>query len=131
MTGETNLEVLLRSMKPELQAGTYVFATVDASTNTTGLAPRMVFEEQEGKTLILLQEMAEKHGIAAEFPCRMITLNIHSALDAVGFLAKITNLLADLGMGVNPVSAFYHDHLFVPDDRAEDALQALKTLSGN
>lgn len=131
MTGETNLEALIKSMEPVLQPGTYVFATVDPSIDTSSLTPRMIFEEEEGKTLILLRETAEKNEIAAEFPCRMITLNIHSALDAVGFLAKITNALASLEMGVNPVSAFYHDHLFIPEDRAEDAMRALKRLSGN
>lgn len=31
---------------------------------------------------------------------------------------------------VNPVSGFYHDHLFVPDGREQDALAILKTLAG-
>jgi hypothetical protein len=32
-------------------------------------------------------------------------------------------------MGVNPVSAFYHDHLFVPVERAEEALAMLRQLA--
>jgi uncharacterized protein len=40
------------------------------------------------------------------FACRMITLNVHSSLEAVGFLAAITRQLAQAGMGVNPASAF-------------------------
>jgi hypothetical protein len=59
----------------------------------------------------------------------MVTLNIHSSLEAVGFLAAITTRLATAGMGVNPVSAFYHDHLFVPADRAEEALELLMELA--
>ena len=55
----------------------------------------------------------------------MITLNIHSALDAVGFIAKIASRLAELDMGVNPVAGFYHDHLFIPVKRAEDAMMEL------
>ncbi|RVA88555.1 ACT domain-containing protein, partial [Mesorhizobium sp. M7A.F.Ca.CA.004.02.1.1] len=65
----------------------------------------------------------------ASFRCRMVTLNIHSSLEAVGFLAAITTRLAAAGMGVNPVSAFYHDHLFVPADRAEEALELLVGLA--
>jgi len=38
---------------------------------------------------------------------------------------RITKPLAAAGMGVNPVSAFYHDQLFVPADRAEEAVQIL------
>jgi hypothetical protein len=59
----------------------------------------------------------------------MVTLNVHSALEAVGFLARITARLAGLGMGVNPVSAFFHDHLFVPEARAAEALEALRAMA--
>jgi hypothetical protein len=37
--------------------------------------------------------------------------------------------LADAGISVNAVSAFYHDHLFVPDHRAEEALCLLPKMS--
>lgn len=129
MAGETNLEKLLATMRPELQPGVYVFATVDHDFDTAGLSPRMIFQESEGKTLILMQETAEQSAIDFEFPCRMITLNVHSSLDAIGFLAAITAKLAALGMGVNPVSGFFHDHLFVPVDRADDAMRALETFA--
>lgn len=129
MSGETNLGKLLRSMQPVLHPCIYVFATVDRAFDSTGLAPRMTFEETEGKTLILLQETTVSNNIDHEFPSRMITLNIHSSLDAVGFIAAIATKLASLGMGVNPVAAFHHDHLFVPADRADDAMRALNELS--
>ena len=60
----------------------------------------------------------------------MITLDIHSSLAAVGFLAAVAGHLAGHGMGVNPVSGYYHDHLFVPEDRADDAMRALHALAG-
>jgi len=59
----------------------------------------------------------------------MITLNIHSSLEAVGFLAVITTHLAKLDIGVNPVSGFYHDHLFIPEDKASVVMVALAELS--
>lgn len=129
MSGEHDLETLIKSMQPKLQPDTYVFATVPASFDASHLSPRMMFQEAEGKTLILAKSDADAASIAYEFPCRMITLNVHSALDAVGFLAKITSKLASLGMGVNPVSGFYHDHLFIPEDRAEDAMRTLVAMT--
>ncbi|MEL6508177.1 MAG: ACT domain-containing protein [Pseudomonadota bacterium] len=129
MSGETNLDALLQGMSADLADGVYVFATVAKGWVPQNVMPRMMFEEAEGMTLIMLRADAEAHGIAYEFPCRMITLKIHSALDAVGFLARITTTLAAEGMGVNPVSGFYHDHLFVPEGREEDAIAALKALS--
>ena len=44
-------------------------------------------------------------------------------------LAAILPRLAAAGIGVNPVSAFHHDHLFVPSDRAEDALAILSGIA--
>lgn len=89
----------------------------------------MVFKETEGTTLIVLKSEAETHGLSYEFPCRMITLNIHSSLEAVGFMARIATELAKHDMGVNPVSGFFHDHLFVPDGRERDAIEILKRLA--
>ena len=130
MTGETNLKTLLASMTPELLAGTYVFATLAPGiAQPEGLAPMMIFREREGVTLIVTEDAASAAGLTASFRCRMVTLNIHSSLEAVGFLAAITTRLAAAGMGVNPVSAFYHDHLFVPADRAEEALDLLRQLA--
>ena len=129
MPGERSLELLIQSMEPILHPETYLFCTVDENVNLADIDPIMQFREAEGQTAIIEKSKAELHKIGGEFPCCMITLNIHSALDAVGFLAVITTHLAKLGMGVNPVSAFYHDHLFVPADRADDALLALQSLT--
>ena len=129
MAGEQSLELLLQSMEPILHPEIYVFCTVGQNVDITDIDPIMQFREAEGLTLIIEKTKAQLQQLEGEFPCRMITLNIHSALDAVGFLAVITTQLATLGMGVNPVSAFYHDHLFVPADRAEEALRALQGLT--
>jgi hypothetical protein len=51
--------------------------------------------------------------LEAIFPCRKVTLGVHSSLDAVGFMAAVTTRLAKIDIGVNPVSGFYHDHLYV------------------
>jgi hypothetical protein len=129
MSGETNLDQLVKSMSAVLVDGLYVFATIAADQKVAGLAPRMMFEEAEGTTYILLKSEAEAYGLAYEFPCRMITLNIQSSLEAVGFMARIATELAKQDMGVNPVSGFYHDHLFVPDGREQDAMRVLKEMS--
>ena len=130
MGGETRLETLLGSMQPELRPGTYVFASVPSGDpRRKGIMPMMSFREEEGETLILSMAEAEAAGLSHAFPCRMITLTIHSALDAVGFLAAITARLAAAGIPVNPVSAFHHDHLFVPEERAADVMEVLKAIA--
>ena len=129
MVGEKSLDVLLSSMTAKLVEGLYVFVTLKDREVPTTLAPRMMFKEAEGTTLIVTKEEAEAAALDYEFPCRMITLEIHSSLEAVGFLARITTELAKANMGVNPVSGFYHDHLFVPDGRQDDALRILQRIA--
>ena len=129
MTGETDLNALLATMSARLVDGLFVFATLADNVLPDGLTPRMTFHEAEGLTLIVLKDDADAHRLDYDFPCRMITLDVHSALEAVGFLARITTALAAHGMGVNPVSAFYHDHLFVPDGREDEALAVLQDLA--
>ncbi len=129
MSGETNLNKLIGSLSAVLVDGLYVFAIVRRDQLPSDLIPRMSFEEAEGTTLIILKSEAEKHALPYEFPCRMITLNIHSSLEAVGFMATIASELAKYEMGVNPVSGFFHDHIFVPDGREGDAMKALQQLA--
>ncbi|UTH45648.1 ACT domain-containing protein [Loktanella salsilacus] len=129
MTGETNLDELIRSMSAVLVEGLYVFVTAQHDQKLDGIEPRMTFREAEGTTYILLKSEAETHGLSYEFPCRMITLNIHSSLEAVGFMARIATELAKHDMGVNPVSGYFHDHLFVPDGRQDDAMKVLNEMA--
>lgn len=129
MSGESNLDRLIASMSAELVDGVYVFTTLADGAPLPAITPRMMFREAEGTTLILLKSEAEAFGLTYEFPCRMITLNVHSSLEAVGFMARIATALAKHDMGVNPVSGFFHDHLFVPEGREADAMNALEAMS--
>lgn len=116
-------------MAPALSPETYVFTTVKGDQPASQVPHIMRFEEAEGTTYILKHEDAERAGMNTVYRCRMITLTIHSALDAIGFLAAITRELASAGISVNAVSAYYHDHLFVPHDRAEDAMRVLGMMA--
>jgi len=43
----------------------------------------------------------------------------------------VTSLLAERGITTNVIAGFYHDHMFVPSDRTEEAMKALKELANN
>jgi uncharacterized protein len=130
MSGEVNLEQLLKSVQPVLRDNEYVFCSIDPDDSRhTDLRPIGSFQEQEGLTLILPRKEADIAGIAYTSVFAMITLSVHSSLEAVGFLATITSVLAQQGISVNPISAYYHDHLFVPIDRVNEAMKLLQTLA--
>lgn len=126
--GETDLAILLRSMQPILQDGEYVFCTLPEGSFRDlphTLDPIGLFRETEGLTLILSQQQAEAANLPYTSIHRLITLSIYSSLEAVGFLAAITHQLAAHQISVNPVSAYYHDHLFVPAAHAEQVMELL------
>jgi hypothetical protein len=123
---ERDLSNLLASIQPILRPETYVFCSIAVDERMPGgISPIQIFREQEGTTLIVTLAEAEAAALSYQFPSRMITLNVFSALDAVGFLAAVTARLANAGISVNSVSGFHHDHLFVPVDRAEEAMRLL------
>lgn len=129
MTGEIDLDVLLATMKARLADGIYVFASCADNSWPQNVKPFAMVREKQGTTLILTQEEARKADIEATFPSRMITLDVHSSLEAVGFISTISTALAEADMGVNPIAGYYHDHLFVPDGREIEALAILERLS--
>lgn len=130
MSGELDLSTLISSMEPVLHDEEYVFCSVSSDQEKKVSASCvMKFLEKEGMTLILKRADADREGVRFVYPCKMITLNIHSSLEAVGFLAAITKHLASAGISVNAVSAFYHDHIFVPTDKAKLTLNLLTELS--
>jgi len=129
MFGDTNLALLIQNMQPKLKEGEFVFASLDRKKfEGKKFNPICTFMEKEGVSLILNRDEADTNDIAYDSIFKMITLNIHSSLNAVGFLACITSELANQDISVNPVSAYYHDHLFVPAARVEQVIQILNQL---
>ncbi|WNN90633.1 ACT domain-containing protein [Gloeocapsopsis dulcis] len=117
-------------MNPILRDEEYVFCSVDPHNNNyLKLDPICIFREDEGLTLIVQRDRADAADMSYSSVFRMVTLSIHSSLDAVGFLATITSKLAEYGISVNPVSAYYHDHLFVPAARAGEVMKLLREFS--
>jgi len=130
MPGEGNLRTLLKDMKPEMHEGVFVFCSISENKEIpAALRPVHVFREREGTAFIVRREEAEAAGLPYQFASRLITLTVHSSLEAIGLLAAVTGRLADAGISVNAVSAFYHDHLFVPAYRANAALHLLQNMS--
>jgi hypothetical protein len=127
VTGERDLTTLLRTLRPERQPGTFVFTTTASSP--PGASPIATVREDEGLTLVLERREAERLGLPCGDDAAMITLRVHSALGAVGLTAAVAGRLASEGISCNVVAGYYHDHLFVPADRADDAIHALEALA--
>ena len=130
MAGILEIETLLKSMSPAIQSGEFVFCTVDGNiSDYYQLNPLATFIEAEGLTLILSVEAANKAQLSFEGKFKQITLTVHSSLEAVGLTAAVANKLSDKGISANVVAAYYHDHIFVQSEKAEEALLALQEFS--
>ena len=130
MEGVTDLRTLKATMQPVLLEGRYVFCSLGQEVYA-GLEfkPLGTFQEQEGITIIITEEQARGVGLPYDSTWACITLRVHSALSAVGFLAVLTGRLAQVGISVNAISAFYHDHLFVPWESRETAMKVLEATA--
>lgn len=132
MAGEENLKVLLKTMSPELKTEEYVFITLKGNfEDYKNLQPIGSFIEKEGLTLIITKAKADENNIKYEEVFKLITLNVHSSLNAVGLTAAVSSRLAQINISANVVAAFYHDHIFVPLKQANEAFEALKTIYKN
>lgn len=125
--GITDLKTLLRSMSPALSDKTYFICSTKQPDPGLLLKSLGSFKEKEGLTLIL-EEKDVPSGIVKSSPQSLITFTVNSDLTAVGFLAAISRTLADAGISINAISAYYHDHVFVPKESAGKALNLLKQL---
>ena len=130
MTGETDLDTLLSSLAPQLLSGEYVYCTLANSRygDYAELEPLACFAEAEGLTLVLPRQRAETAGLYYETVYRCIALGVHSSLDSVGLTAAVAEQLARHGISANVIAAYYHDHIFVPFDRVEQAMTALESI---
>lgn len=125
-TGETNLQVLLKSMEPVLNTGKYVFCRQEKGLFFNLDDVLFFFKEAEANTLVMRQEQADLEGYDYTGVFALISLTVHSSLDATGLTAAFSTALAKHGISCNVVAAYYHDHIFVPIKDAERAMEVLK-----
>lgn len=114
---------MIAGMDPELRPGAFVFATSDAPDLVASAAASV--EEPEGRSLLLPEPVARAAGF--EGPAMAwIVLRVASDLEGVGLTAAAAGALAARGLPCNVVAGHRHDHLLVPADRAEEAVEALR-----
>lgn len=124
----SGLTQLLRSMRPRRNGGIYVYCSLPADADLAGFEVLATFREREGLSVIANEGVALAAGWPVLFRAAWITLEVNSALAAVGFTAAFAKALGDAGISCNVVAAVHHDHVFVPVERADEALQCLHAL---
>lgn len=113
---------MIRGMTPRLVEGRFVFVTLKAGQSLPDNF-RATMLEDEGVSVIVPAGATDEHVM------RQITLDVHSALDGVGLTAAVAAALADHGIPANVVAGHHHDHIFVPEEQADLAVDVLRTAS--
>ena len=129
MTGEKDLVILLKTMKPKQNMGDFVFCTVNSLATIDFEHIILIFKEDEGYTIILKKETADNLKLKYSFVASWITLTIHSSLEAVGLTASFSKALSDEGISCNVIAAYHHDHLFVDKKDTNKAMDILNRFS--
>lgn len=124
----SDLSALLRHMRPELNPGRYVFVALPPATALDTALVVASIREPEGLSVILEEKNAAALGLPAVFAAAWITLTVHSDLAAVGLTAAVSQALGQAGISCNVVAGVHHDHLFVPVEQAQRAMDALHAL---
>jgi uncharacterized protein len=127
--GETNINILIKNMRPVLNSGEYVFHSNPSNTPIDVDKTLFYFKEKEGLTIVMKKEDADEKGYTYSATFAWITLQVHSALEAVGLTAAFSQALANNNISCNVVAGFYHDHIFVQYPLAQKAVEVLNTLS--
>jgi uncharacterized protein len=127
--GETNINILIKNMRPVLNSGEYVFLSISSNTPIDFDKTLFYFKEKEGITIVVEKQEADTKNYANTSTFAWITLQVHSALEAVGLTAAFSQALANNNISCNVVAGFYHDHIFVQYPLAQQAVDVLKKLA--
>lgn len=121
---------MIASMTPVLQPGVFVFCSMlhTQDSNAAASLARGSFAEDEGLSLILAKDDADRLGLTYETEMKQITLMVFSSLTGVGLTGAVATELAREKIPANVVAATQHDHVFVPARKAEAAMELLRNL---
>ncbi len=127
----SNLSELISHMTPVLREGVYVFATLpqDVTINVTDVLAMV--REVEGLTVVVTEDVAKQLCLSIAFRAAWISLTVHSDLESVGLTAAFAEALGRACISCNVMAGVYHDHVFVPVAKADQAMSVLNALQKN
>jgi len=137
---QTDTAELLRRTRVEVAPGTFVLAGMRHEDwarllENPELSPRadalfMLLRDAHETTLLVEEDdwRAMRHVLRdarSEGGWRLLTLDIELPFNVVGYLARVTEILAAAGIPVAALSAFSRDHLLIKQDDLGAALRVL------
>lgn len=125
MPGETDLAKMLATLAVERRPGIFTFVAVRVPTPGLLAASHAIVKEGETTTVVLPVEAAERAGLPVTIEMAWLTLTVHSSLEAVGLTAAFASALGAAEIPCNVLAGYHHDHILVPVERADEAIDVL------
>lgn len=131
---------LLRETKVEVSPATFALVGISQQDWTRlvenpELSPRadavfMILRDDKEVTLLIEEEDWQRirHAVRdarVERDFRLLTFDIELPWNVVGYLARVTEILAAAGISVGALSSFSRDHLLVKQEDLGNALRVL------
>ena len=130
MPAKTDLEDILENLHPLLIDESYVFITSKEPINVldNSLNPVATFTEFEVYNLVITNDIADINSLQFETVFNCISLGVHSSLEMSGLIATISGELFKNNIPANVFSGYFHDHIFIPIDKAKLALEIISSI---
>jgi hypothetical protein len=136
----TDVEELLRQTRVRVAPSTYFLIGLrhedwtrllqNPELSPRGDAPFMLMRDEHEVTLLLdetdwrtIRHAAREARVEGGF--RLVTLDLELDWNTVGYLTRVTGILARAGISCGALSAFSRDHLLIKQDDLGAALRAL------
>ena len=133
MSAKENLKDILENLNPYLVKDSFIFMTSQEPIKelVNSLNPLATFIENEGSTLVITKDMADKNSIHYETIFKCISLSVHSSLESSGLIATLSGELSKQNIPTNVFAGYFHDHIFIPIDKAKLALETISSISSS
>ncbi len=140
MMQSADVTELLRQTRVEVAPATYFLVGLrhedwqrlleNPELSPRGSAPFMLLRDEHEVTLLLdetdwqtMRHAAREARVEGGF--RLLTLDVELGWNVVGYLARVTMILAAANISVGALSAFSRDHLLIKQDDLGAALRVL------
>lgn len=120
-----DLEDVLGALRVGRREG--VFAVCSVGEIPDADVEAVVFED-EGITVVLPLDQAQALSLSWGLEAAWLTIEVRTALDGVGLTAALARALADVDVPCNVLAGYHHDHVLVPVEDADVAIEAIEAL---
>lgn len=133
MSGETDLNAILKSISVSVRPDDYVVVALPRTAEVPAIGDGVaaIIDESEGPTVVSTLARAAKEDWPHDFVASWLTIDVHSSLDGVGLTAAFARQLGRAGIPCNVIAAFFHDHILVPNDKSDAAVEVIESLRGS